>query len=133
MWRKGPYFQILQKTPKIVRPRQADIRDVGKRERTVDSQPTDGPYCSIGCISENKCEGLEWEVDVSKAGRLRFLVDTGADISLIKSTKLIGEAEFDPDRKVKVRGVDGSVVQTFGVIEVGIQEGILGFDSRFIW
>jgi hypothetical protein len=41
-------------------------------------------------------------VDVSKEGKLRFLVDTGADVSLIKSTKLIGEAEFNPERRVKV-------------------------------
>jgi hypothetical protein len=60
---------------------------------------------------------------VSKAGKLRFLVDTGADISLIKSTKLKGEAEFDPDSRVRVRGVDGSVVQTYGVIEAEVQEG----------
>jgi hypothetical protein len=68
-------------------------------------------------------------VDVSKAGKLRFLVDTGADISLIRSTKLKGEAEFEPDRRVRVRGVDGSVVQTYGVIEVEVQEG--NFRVRF--
>jgi hypothetical protein len=37
-------------------------------------------------------------VDVSKAGKLRFLVDTGADVSLIRSTKLIEEAKFNPDK-----------------------------------
>ena len=62
-------------------------------------------------------------MDVSKAGKLKFLVDTGADISLIKSTKLMGEAVFDPTRKITVRAENGSVVETYGVIEVGIQEG----------
>jgi hypothetical protein len=71
----------------------------------------------------NKYDGLEWEVHVSKAGKLRVFVDTGADISLIRSTKLIGEAEFDPDRRVKMKSVDGSIVQTYGVIEVEVQEG----------
>jgi hypothetical protein len=42
---------------------------------------------------------LEWEVEFSKTGKLNFLVDTGADISLIKSTNLLGEAVFDPNRK----------------------------------
>jgi hypothetical protein len=70
-------------------------------------------------------------VDVSKAGKLRFLVDTGADISLIRNTKLKGEAEFEPDRRVKVRGIDGSVVQTYGVIEVQVQEGNFGVRFPF--
>jgi hypothetical protein len=72
---------------------------------------------------------LEWEADISKTGKLDFLIDTGADISLIKSTKLLGEAVFDPNHKVRVRGVDGSIAQTHGVIEVGIQEG--NFRVRF--
>jgi hypothetical protein len=36
-------------------------------------------------------------VYVSKAGNLRFLVDTGADVNLIRNTKSIGEAKFNSD------------------------------------
>jgi hypothetical protein len=61
--------------------------------------------------------------------KIKSLVDTGADISLIRSKKLKGEAECEPDRKVEVRGVDGSVVQTYGVIEVEVLEG--NFRVRF--
>jgi hypothetical protein len=68
-------------------------------------------------------------VDVSKAGKLRFSVDAGTDISLIGSTKLKRESEFEPDRRVKARGADGVLVQTYGVIEVEVQEG--NFRIRF--
>jgi hypothetical protein len=57
------------------------------------------------------------------ARKLQFLVYTGADISLIKSTKLPTEVKFDPDRSMKVKCLDGSVVQTYGVIEAEVQEG----------
>jgi hypothetical protein len=32
-----------------------------------------------------------------------FLIDTGADISLLKGSKLIGTTEYDPEKKVKVK------------------------------
>jgi hypothetical protein len=37
-------------------------------------------------------------------GKLNFIVDTGADIILIKSTKLLGDSMFNPNDKVRVRG-----------------------------
>jgi hypothetical protein len=33
---------------------------------------------------------------VNKEGKLFFLVDSGADVSLVKSQKLLGTAEFEP-------------------------------------
>jgi hypothetical protein len=108
-----------------VRPRQkAEIS--GNEKGPLDRKSADGPLCTTGCISENKHDRLEWEVDISKTGKLNFLVDTGADISLITSTKLLGDAVSDPNRKIRVRGVDGSIVQMYGVIQVGIQENFRG-------
>jgi len=46
-------------------------------------------------------------VDISKENELLFLIDTGADICLPKGDKLIGTTEYDPDRKVKVKYIDG--------------------------
>jgi hypothetical protein len=48
---------------------------------------------------------LELGVDISYGESLLFLIDTGADISLLKGKKLIGMTEFDPERKVKVKCV----------------------------
>jgi len=50
-----------------------------------------------------------------------FLIDTDADISLLKGTKLIGTAEYDPERKVKVKCVDGSPMETHGDLETRIE------------
>jgi hypothetical protein len=61
------------------------------------------------------------KVNISKENELLFLIDTGADISLLKGNKLIGTTEYDPDRKVKVKCVDGSPMETYGVLEAKIK------------
>jgi hypothetical protein len=43
------------------------------------------------------------KVDISKEDELLFLSDTGADISLLKENKLMGNTEHDPEKKVKVK------------------------------
>ena len=51
---------------------------------------------------------LKLKVDVSReTGGLLFLVDTGADVSLIKGSTLIGTTEFNPATNVNVKCVDG--------------------------
>ena len=55
-----------------------------------------------------------------------FLIDTGADISLLKVDKLIGTTEYDPGRKVRVKCVVGSPIETHGVSEARIE---LGYSS----
>jgi len=64
---------------------------------------------------------LRLKVNISKEDELLFLIDTGADISLLKGNKLIGTTEYDPDRKVKVKCVDGSPMETYGVLEAKIE------------
>ena len=56
-------------------------------------------------------------MDVSKENDVLFLIDTGADINLLKGDKLLGTTEYDPERKVKVKCVDGSLMETHGVLE----------------
>ena len=60
-------------------------------------------------------------MDISKENDLLFLIDTGADISVLKGAKLIGTTEYDPDRKVRVKCVDGSPMDTHGVLEATIE------------
>jgi hypothetical protein len=61
------------------------------------------------------------KVDISKEDDLLFLIYTGADISLLKGTKLIGTTEYDAERKVKVKCVDGSPMETHGVLDARIE------------
>ncbi|XP_033610184.1 zinc finger protein 345-like [Cryptotermes secundus] len=46
--------------------------------------------------------------------------DSGADISVLKGENLIGLTEYDPERKVRVKSVSGSLIETHGVIEAEI-------------
>jgi hypothetical protein len=54
---------------------------------------------------------------VSKEDELCFLVDSGADISLVKDQKLLGNVEFEPGDRARVKGVDRSILETHGSIE----------------
>ena len=62
-------------------------------------------------------------MDVGSEKELLFLVDSGADFSLLKSKRLIGTKEFEPQNRVQIRSVDGSVLETHGSIETDICEG----------
>jgi hypothetical protein len=42
-------------------------------------------------------------VEESKTGKIKFLLDKGADISLVRSSVLVRGTEFDPDQKVKIK------------------------------
>jgi len=48
-----------------------------------EQQPTDGPSYTIGCIGQNH-EFLRLKINISEEAELLFLIDTGADISLLK-------------------------------------------------
>jgi hypothetical protein len=60
---------------------------------------------------------------VSKGNKLYFLVDSGADFSLVKSKKLLGTAEFEPMDRVRFKGVDGAILETHGSIETRMKVG----------
>jgi hypothetical protein len=62
------------------------------------------------------------ELEVSQGHKLYFLVYSGADISLVKSYKLLGTAEFEPKDRVRVKSVEGYVIETHGSIEIWIRE-----------
>jgi len=42
---------------------------------------------SLGCANKERCDYITLEIDVSQGRKLHFLVDRGADISLVKSYK----------------------------------------------
>jgi hypothetical protein len=56
-------------------------------------------------------------MDISNGRQLLLLVDTGADVSLIKPDNLDNTREFDPDGKIKVKSVDGSITETFRTVK----------------
>jgi hypothetical protein len=68
---------------------------------------------------------------VGNGEKLHLPVDIGADISLLKSRKLLATAEFEPRDKVRVKSVEGSVIETHWSIETKILEGSLQIPFRF--
>ena len=95
--------------------------DVGKRVKTEGEQPPDRRLDSVGCLNRELCDYTTLELDLSKEDKLYFLVDSGADISLVKSQKLLGTVEFEPRDRVRVKRVDGSILVTHGRIETRIR------------
>ena len=50
-------------------------------------------------------------------------MDSGADTSLVKSEKLLGMAEFEPRDRVRVKSIEGSMIETHGSLETQGLEG----------
>ena len=71
-----------------------------------------------------------FELDVSQGRQLYFLVDSGADISLVKRKKLLGTAEWEPRDRVRVKSVEGSMTETHGSLETQILEGEVSIPYR---
>jgi hypothetical protein len=86
---------------------------------------------SIGCVRSECCDYVRLNLDVSNAGELNLLVDSGADISLLKSKNLLGTVEFEPDERVRLKSVDGSVIETHGSLEIKVQEGQVEIPFKF--
>jgi hypothetical protein len=84
-------------------------------------QPTDGPIYTVGCIEQANPAFVKLRVDISEEDELLYLIDTGANISLLKGNKLIGSTEYDPHKRVKVRCVDGFPMETHGVVKAKIE------------
>jgi hypothetical protein len=60
-------------------------------------------------------------LSISKAGELVLLTDSGADLSVLKGEKLIDSTVYDPERKVRVKNMSGSLIETHGAIEAVIE------------
>lgn len=61
--------------------------------------------------------------DSSNGKILLILVDTGADISLLKPDNMDKTKQFDPEGRVQVKSVSGSIIQTMGAVQAVMYEG----------
>jgi hypothetical protein len=59
------------------------------------------------------------------------MVDSRADISFVKIYKLLVTAEFEPTDRVRVKSVEGSVIETHDSIETRIREGRIDIPFSF--
>jgi hypothetical protein len=68
---------------------------------------------------------------MSEEKELLFLLDTGADVSVISSKKLIGTTKFEPRRKTWLKSVNEAVIETHGIVEAKIMEGSVSIPVEF--
>jgi hypothetical protein len=92
----------------------------------ADDRPPDKNTPSIGSLNtvsggnRTSTECVRLRTDASNGRELLLLVDTGADVSLLKPTNLDKSKSFDPDGRVKVKSVDGTIIETFGTVRTSV-------------
>ena len=60
-----------------------------------------------------------------------LLVDTGADISLLKPDNLDKTKQYDTEGRVQVKSVNGSIIQTMGAVQAVMYEGSVRIPFTF--
>jgi hypothetical protein len=89
------------------------------RQSVSGDQPT--VQSTIGCLGTRKKEYLRLKLNISKEDELLFLIDTGAELSLVRGKKFTGSIWYNPSKRVKVKSVKGSETETFGTVTGEVQ------------
>ena len=55
-------------------------------------------------------------VDLGRTEKLRFLIDTGAEISTVKGARLGSEINYEPNEGVNVKGISNALLRTEGTV-----------------
>jgi hypothetical protein len=94
------------------------VNGTGAEDRPPDrSKPSIGSVHVIGSGNRTAAECIRVHTDISNGRELSLLVDTGEDVSLLKPDNLDKTRKFDPDGRVRVKSVDGSIIETFGAVQ----------------
>lgn len=57
-------------------------------------------------------------VNLSKAGKLKFLIDTGAEISIVRGTSLKEEFVCEPAERINIKGISHSLLRSEGTVKL---------------
>jgi hypothetical protein len=118
------------------KPRQAR-RNTPITEAKFEGRPPDrekpriGSVNTLGCGNGVNTQYVRLRADISNGEELLLLVDTGADISILKPDKLDKTEPFDPEGRMKVKGVSGSSIQTLGTVQATMYEGTVKIPFTF--
>jgi len=61
---------------------------------------------------KSKLDTITIRVDFSRTGKLKFLVDTGAEISGVESTSLRPEFRYESTKGISIKGISSSLLRT---------------------
>jgi len=98
--------------------RQISINE-NKRHCKADTSVNCCPQISINECKVHHMSRLDTVtigVDLGKTGKLRFLIDTGAEISIVRGTKLKPEVNFEPANGISVNGIFDALLRTEGTL-----------------
>jgi len=112
-------------------------RNMQLPETGVEGRPPDRVNLRIGSVntigSKNgaakKCVSMR--SDINNGKMLLLLVDTGADISFLKPDNLDKTKQYDPEVRVQVKSVSGSIIQTIGSVQAVMYEGSVRISFTF--
>ena len=60
-------------------------------------------------------------IDLAIKGKLKLLVDTGADVSLIKANMIDAEATYNPENAITLQGINSNNIRSFGTVKCNVQ------------
>jgi hypothetical protein len=129
----GETGHIFRECRKLRNPKRLNqVGSEGAEDRPPDkSDPSIGLINSVGSGNGTKTECVKLRTNVSSGRELALLVDTGADVSLLKPDNLDKNKTFDPDSKIKVKVVDGSVIETYGTVKTVVNADFLKIPFTF--
>ena len=58
------------------------------------------------------------KVDLGKTEKLRFLIDTGAEISIVKGNSLLPGINYEPTDSVTIKGISDAMMRTEGIVSL---------------
>jgi hypothetical protein len=118
---------------------EKELDTVGKRTSGADAQPVAFPdteaigfklFCMDGYgshkFSINQCEShiksdldtISLSIDSRDTRKLKFLIDTGAEISIIRSSSLTPGVEYQLQEGVDIKRITNTVMKTEGTINL---------------
>jgi hypothetical protein len=103
------------------------IAEAGREFRPPErDRPSIGSVHAVGSGRSMGTECVKLRLNISEGRELLSLVNSGADISLVRTETLGNAQTSDPENKIKVKTVNGSVIETLGTVESVIcEEGFM--------
>ena len=88
-----------------------------RQELNSDSNP---PFKINECEkhARSNLDTVTLTVDLSRTDKLKFLVDTGADISVVRDSSLKPGCDFKHDNVIEIKGISKGVMKTKGTVNL---------------
>jgi len=70
--------------------------------------------------SKSRLDTVKVGVDLSKTEKLKFLIDTGGEISIVKGASLNPGFNYEPTKGINVRGISNALLKNEGTVTLKI-------------